>query len=638
MAITPEEIKSRLSANYMAIRPTLTGANAVDDKRQQQIFTNLQKGYNTNQAQFTDRKAFESAYGYAEKPSGEKMILDTFYKTVNPEMTPPPNTPQTKEAARAAFGSLLNTAASLPKYVEPSSYVPVDKNVVKTNEIKNPDGGKTVSVQRSDGKIYNTEYFPNGAVKNTNITNAFPNQKVGQTSVNPVRTPNIRKAPTSVAPTTPTTTSTTPAPTTTTPTAPTTTTSTTAVPEFTYTPKGDTKKEEPKVTSFATTDKGILNANEESLQAAKYDQLLRMKNKDISNAETEYNKGLKVLQDTNTNIRALYGIDEKGNIDPNNKTSLAFTQQAALQDYKKVKDDLLSEYTGTRLNNVKAQMFQMLAQRNVTDVNKVSPELLLQLSGEVGAAAMNDIYQAKEKTVNDIEARKKEVQAKLDQLRENGMIKNNEFAVASETLRASTEKLKQSVEKQFSNDVFTLVDLKNTKAEARGTDVMNTLQKFAAQVGITGKGLAALNDYVGRYKNSADALTGMLADLSNPNSNIYRAIETAEQRAAMTAQLQQQQKLELAQAQKKGAADGTSMSWGLPARTYVASSFINAVKDGLKDAVSKSERKPLANQIAMDYYATQGQTPALGPDGFMDDQLVIAVPRDYAVNWVSDRL
>ena len=140
---------------------------------------------------------------------------------------------------------------------------------------------------------------------------------------------------------------------------------------------------------------------------------------------------------------------------------------------------------------------------------------------------------------------------------------------------------------------------------------MNTLQKFAAQVGITGKGLAALNDYVGRYKNSADALTGMLADLSNPNSNIYRAIETAEQRAAMTAQLQQQQKLELAQAQKKGAADGTSMSWGLPARTYLASSFINAVKDGLADAVTKSESKNLANTIASAYYATQGQTPAV---------------------------
>lgn len=139
------------------------------------------------------------------------------------------------------------------------------------------------------------------------------------------------------------------------------------------------------------------------------------------------------------------------------------------------------------MNNIKAQMFQILAQRNITDVSKVSPEMLLQLSGEVGAAAMNDIYQAKEKTTNDIEARKKEVQMKLDSLRENGLIKNNEFAVASETLRASTEKLKQSINKQFSNDIFGLIDLKNTKNEARSTDVLNTIQKFGAQLGITGK-------------------------------------------------------------------------------------------------------------------------------------------------------
>jgi len=188
------------------------------------------------------------------------------------------------------------------------------------------------------------------------------------------------------------------------------------------------------------------------------------------------------LQGTNANIRALYGIDEKGNIDPNNTTSLAFTQKAALEDYKKVKQDLLDGYTGTRLNNVRAQVFQTLAQRNVTDVSKISPEMLIQLSGEVGAQAMNDIYQAKEKTVNDIEARKKEVQGKLDSLRENGMIKNNEFLVASETLRASSERLKQSINKQFANDVFGLVDLKNAKSEAKNTDVLNTIQKFGAQL------------------------------------------------------------------------------------------------------------------------------------------------------------
>ena len=73
----------------------------------------------------------------------------------------------------------------------------------------------------------------------------------------------------------------------------------------------------------------------------------------------------------------------------------------------------------------------------------------------------------------------------------------------------------------------------------------------------------------------------MLADLGDPNSNLYKSITDAEQRASMSAALQQQQKLELAAAQKKDATSGSSMTWGLPARTYLSTSFINKVKDGL---------------------------------------------------------
>lgn len=117
----------------------------------------------------------------------------------------------------------------------------------------------------------------------------------------------------------------------------------------------------------------------------------------------------------------------------------------------------------------------------------------------------------------------------------------------------------------------------------------------------------ALNDYVGRYKNSADALTGMLADLGDPNSNLYKSITDAEQRTSMSAALQQQQKLELAAANKKSTATGSSMTWGLPARTYLSSSFINSVKNGLGEVVAKPEMKNLANKIADDYYKSQGQ-------------------------------
>jgi len=60
--------------------------------------------------------------------------------------------------------------------------------------------------------------------------------------------------------------------------------------DFTYVPKTDTKKTDTKVTAYKPTDKGILNASEDSLNAAKFDQLLSSKNKDIVNAQNEYAK------------------------------------------------------------------------------------------------------------------------------------------------------------------------------------------------------------------------------------------------------------------------------------------------------------------------------------------------------------
>jgi len=69
--------------------------------------------------------------------------------------------------------------------------------------------------------------------------------------------------------------------------------------------------------------------------------------------------------------------------------------------------------------------------------------------------------------------------------------------------------------------------------------------------------------------------------------------------------LQQQQKLELAIAQRKPTATGTSMTWGLPARTYLSSSFIEKVKNGLGDLVKDPVTKDFANEIAKAYYAKQ---------------------------------
>ena len=53
------------------------------------------------------------------------------------------------------------------------------------------------------------------------------------------------------------------------------------------------------------------------------------------------------------------------------------------------------------------------------------------------------------------------------------------------------------------------------------------------------------------------------------------------------------------------------MTWGLPARTYLSSSFIEKVKNGLGDLVNDAVTKSFANEIAQDYYKKQGVTVAL---------------------------
>ncbi len=88
----------------------------------------------------------------------------------------------------------------------------------------------------------------------------------------------------------------------------------------------------------------------------------------------------------------------------------------------KERDDFVSKlnemqtgYEGTRLNQVRGQIIQWLQSRGV-NVQNLTPEQLIQLSGDVGSKAFTDIYAAKVETENKVKAARDLALNKLNEL------------------------------------------------------------------------------------------------------------------------------------------------------------------------------------------------------------------------------
>lgn len=237
----------------------------------------------------------------------------------------------------------------------------------------------------------------------------------------------------------------------------------------------------PKTETVITTD--IFSQTQEQLDDTKRKQLDTFKVDDEKMAERDLSSTLGALKTTNERLANLYGINADGSVDENRPNSLAMTAKKSLEDYKKVQNDNADKFESARKSRVVSQIYQKLASRRI-DVSKIPQEQLIALSDEVGAQAFSDIYQAKTDTINRIQAKEDVTMNTLNALKEKGTISENDYTNSVAQVKSAFDKTKQTINKNFANDLFGLADKATARKETKSTTNLNFLNALTDKVGL----------------------------------------------------------------------------------------------------------------------------------------------------------
>ena len=298
------------------------------------------------------------------------------------------------------------------------------------------------------------------------------------------------------------------------------------------------QKQSKKITDTSLTKTldatNLLKQKEDDLVKTKWEQITIFKNKDLQNAENEYLKWAALISKNNQNLLDLYWIDANWNIDNTKTNSFAYKIEKSRKEFEDTRNQMLNEYKWTRLAQVQWQIVAGLASRWI-DISKIPQEQLLALSWQIGQQAFTDIYNAKEKALSEIDSNNKQAETQIMWLQEKWVISTNEANQSIELLRAKTEANKLAIEKQFANDIFWVVETRKTEKEAEKTQATNTITSIAQTLWLSWSQLTSLNDYLGKYSTSFEALQAMIKDLSNPNSNLRKNVLSNEQAAIAAA-------------------------------------------------------------------------------------------------------
>ena len=208
-------------------------------------------------------------------------------------------------------------------------------------------------------------------------------------------------------------------------------------------------------------------------------------------------------------------------------------------NYEKEQNDLFNGYESSRLNNVRGQIYQTLAARGV-DISKIPPEQLIALSGQVGVAAFNDIYQAKERTKNNILNAAKAKLEKLQSLKREKLLNDSQYNERVQSVISTAKNNRANIDKTFANSLLGLKETSLAKSMETQTNISNTLSNVGNalklnpdQVGL----LAKFNNFAGTPAELSQAIT---KEASDKNSPLYKALaeNKAKTDAAAQAELQ----------------------------------------------------------------------------------------------------
>lgn len=137
-------------------------------------------------------------------------------------------------------------------------------------------------------------------------------------------------------------------------------------------------------------------------------------------------------------------------------------------------------------------MYAELARRNI-DISKMPPQTIIAMSNQLASKAFKDIYQAKTDTLNRIQTKEDNTLNTINKLRQEGTISENDYVKSTAQVKSAFDKTKQTIDKNFANDLFGLADKATARKEQKSTTNLNFLNALTDKVGIP---VANANKYV----------------------------------------------------------------------------------------------------------------------------------------------
>ena len=315
------------------------------------------------------------------------------------------------------------------------------------------------------------------------------------------------------------------------------------------------------ITKNITPD--ILNKSQDDLLKTKATTLWTFKTDDINKTWDNFTKSSNILKSNNQALLGLYWIKPDWTVDTENQNWLAFQIEKRRKDFDELKNKEFNKLKTLKYQAIGWQIRAAAASRWV-DLSKVPFEQLVALSDQVWQAKITEVYDAKEKMINDIQTYSDNATNQINLLREKWLVSSSEAAKNIEALRQATEWQISTINKEYVNSMLWLAEWKQTETEAKKSSVLNTITTLWTSLWLSWTSLWLLNSYIWKYKTPQEAYQAIFNDLANTKSELYKSLKSQEEAAAT--QQEFKNKLEELKATKSWSSsnDWTKLTWSFP--------------------------------------------------------------------------
>ncbi len=344
--------------------------------------------------------------------------------------------------------------------------------------------------------------------------------------------------------------------------------------------KAKTEASNKDITKDITSD--VLWKSKDEITQTKAKTLETFKTDDLNKTWENFTKSSDILKSNNASLLNLYWINADWTINTENKQWLAYQIEQRRKEYEDLQNKEFSKLKSTKYQSILWNIRSQLASRWV-DVSKVPPEQLIALSDRIWQAAVTDVYNAKEKVINNIQAYNDNAINQINLLREKWLVSTNEANKQIEALRQAAEWQISTINKEYVNSMLWLAEWKANEAEANKANVLNTITTLWTQLWLSGTSLWVLNSYVWRYNTPQEAYQVILNDLSNTNSQLYKSLKSQEEAAAAQQAFKNQlEQLKISSSWSSGSFKPTENQWKLLSLLWLTADNITDINQYLR--------------------------------------------------------